>query len=84
MNINQPWILFPEIIGATIVAIYSPFYLAKMFFAGHVLLSLLGGIGWLAGAATTAWCLKQRLYMAAFWPMFIVLGVGLLIHHTLF
>jgi hypothetical protein len=82
--INQPWIIFPEIIGASIVAIYAPFYLVQMFLAGHILWALLGFVGWLAGVTATVFCLKHRMYFMAIWPMLLVLGVGVLIDQTLF
>lgn len=83
-SINQPWIVFPEIIGATIVAIYAPFHLAKMFMAGHIALSFLGSVCWLAGIFGTALCLRYRLYPLTFLPMLLVLGAGVLINHALF
>ena len=83
-SINQPWIVFPEIVGATIVAIYAPFYLAKMFMAGHIALSVLGGVCWLAGVLGTVLCLKHRLYLLTLLPMLLVLGAGVIVNHTLF
>jgi hypothetical protein len=82
--INRPWIVFPEIIGVSIVAIYAPLYLVQMFMAGHVVWSVMGLAGWAVGVATTVVCFKHRLYLLAFCPMLLMLGVGLLIHHTLF
>jgi hypothetical protein len=82
--LDQPWIVFPEIIGATIVAVWAPIYLAKLLFAGHVVLSLAGFVGWLVGVALTVICLKERMYVLAFWPMLLLLlGVGLLVHQAL-
>jgi len=83
-SINQKWIVFPEIIGVSAIAIYAPFYLVHMFMAGHFVWSILGFIGWSAGVTATLFCFKHRLYFAALLPMLLIPGVGLLIDQVLF
>jgi hypothetical protein len=78
--LSQPWIVFPEIIGVTIVAVSAPIYLARHLVAGHIALALAGFVCWLVGVGLTVVCLRKRMFVLAFWPMLLLLGVGLLIH----
>ena len=78
--VSQPWIVFPEIIGVTIVAVSAPIYLVGQLVAGHIALALAGFVCWLVGVVLTVVCLKKRMFVLAWWPMFVLLGVGFLIH----
>ncbi len=77
---NNPAIIFPEIIGTTIVAIASPFYLYKLFENGYYLISGIGIIIWSVGIYFTIYALREKNYFIALLPMLMILGCGFLIH----
>ena len=77
---KNPAIIFPEIIGITIIALYTPFYLYKLFQIGHYLISGLGFLMWGIGVYFTIYSLKEKNYFLAIFPMLVILGVGYLIN----
>ena len=72
--------LFPEILFAGVIALSAPFYLWQLGQSGHLAVALSGVAGWAIGVVLTAWLLWHKQFLAAYLPMAVLLGVGMLIH----
>jgi hypothetical protein len=79
---NGPWILFPEVIGIAIIAIFTPYALFQMYISGKVLFSIIGFIVWSISLIYTVILIKKERYFLARLPMTGILAAGFLINYT--
>jgi hypothetical protein len=70
-----PWILFPEIIGISIIALLLPLPLVHLLMAGHAFYGTAGLLIWLASTFYSVRFIRRRDYGLACLPM---LGVVVL------
>jgi hypothetical protein len=76
---HGPLILFPEIIGISILTLLLPFPLAHMLLSGRALLSIAGFALWF-GALFFAVCFtRRRQYVLIYLPMLAMVGLYFII-----
>jgi hypothetical protein len=75
-----PWILFPEIIGTTVLALLLPLPLVHLLWSGHVLTGIGGFAVWVTGVFFTVVFLRRRQYGLACLPMLAIAGLFLIIY----
>ena len=80
---NNPAIIFPEIIGVTLAAIATPFFLFNLFEKGFITLSALGLLIWGLGIYFTFRLIRAKRYSLVWLPMLVVLGTAYLNHSNL-
>jgi hypothetical protein len=76
-------ILFPEIIGVSLMAIIMPFLLVKMLRAGHLLASVAGFLVWGIALFIAVSCIRRRQYALAYLPMIVIFGLYFLVWKAL-
>jgi hypothetical protein len=79
-NLNRLGLLFPEILFVGLIALSAPFYLWHLGRSGHLAVALFGLAGWTVGVGLTSWLLWRKQFLAAYLPMALLFGVGILIH----
>lgn len=72
---ESPIILFPEIIGVSIVALLAPVYLVKILLSGQVLAGAAGLALWSVALFFTVRFIGRRQYGFAYLPMLAMLGL---------
>lgn len=64
-----PWILSPEIIGISIIALLLPLPLVHLLMAGHAVYGIAGLLIWLAAIFFFVRLIRRRHYGLAYLPM---------------
>jgi hypothetical protein len=80
---NGPWILFPEIIGVTVVALLLPLPLVHLLLSGHALAGIAGFALWFTALFFTVRFIRRRQYVFAYLPMLVVIGLFYIIYKGL-
>lgn len=75
-----PWILFPEIIGISIIALLLPLPLIHLLLSGHAVLGASGFFVWLVAVCFTVRFIRRRQYGFAYLPMGIIAGRFLIVY----
>jgi hypothetical protein len=70
-----PLILFPEVIGISILALLLPLPLAHMLISGQVLMGILGFAAWLAALFFAVLFIRRRQYALVWLPMLVMVGL---------
>lgn len=73
------WILFPEIIGISLLTLLLPLPLVHMLLSGQVFAGILGFVFWLAALFFTVRFIWLRQYRLAWLPMLLMIGLFFLI-----
>jgi hypothetical protein len=73
------WILFPEIIGISILTILLPLPLVHMLFSGQVLAGIVGFAIWFAALFCAVHFMRRRQYVLVWFPMLVMIGLFLAI-----
>jgi polyferredoxin len=74
-----PWILFPEIIGVSVVALLLPLPLVHMVLSGKALAGAVGLAFWLVAVFFAVRLIRRRQYGLAYLPMLATAGLFFLI-----
>ncbi len=74
-----PWILFPEIIGISVIALLLPFPLVHMVLSGQALAGTTGFAFWLVAVFLAVRFIRRRQYGLAYLPMLVLVGLFFLI-----
>ena len=74
-----PWILFPEIIGISVLTFLLPLPLVYMLLSGHAFAGVAGLALWLAALFWTARFIRRRQYGLAYFPMLTMAGLFFII-----
>ena len=74
-----PWVLFPEIIGASVIALLLPLPLVHMLLAGQVLEGIVGFELWLAALVFAVRFIRRRQYALVWFPMLVMIVLFLII-----
>jgi len=75
-----PWILFPEIIGISIIGLLLPLPLVHLLLAGHAFLGASGLLVWLVAVFFTVKFIRRRQYGFAYLPMGVIAGLFLIVY----
>lgn len=75
-----PWILFPEIIGVSVIGLLLPLPLIHLLFAGHAFLGTAGLLVWLAAVFFSVRFIRRRQYGLAYLPLAVIVGLFLIVH----
>ncbi len=75
-----PWILFPEIVGISIIGLLVPLPLVHLLLAGHALLGASGLLVWLVGVFFGVRFIRRRQYGFACLAMGIIAGLSLIVY----
>ncbi len=70
----SPWILFPEIIGVSIIALLLPLPLSHMLASGQTLAGAIGFVGWFVALFFAGRFIRRRQYGLVLLPMAAMLG----------
>jgi len=74
-----PWILFPEIIGISVLALLLPLPLVHMLLSGQMLASIAGFAFWFAALFFAVRFIRRRQYGLVYFPMFAMVGLYFII-----
>jgi polyferredoxin len=74
-----PWILFPEIIGISMIALLLPLPLVHMLLSGQAFAGIVGFAVWLVAVSLAVRFIRRHQYGLAYLPMFGLLGLFFLI-----
>ena len=76
-QVGEPglWILFPEIIGISVLAVLLPLPLIHMLLSGQALAGIAGLTCWLAALLCAARFIRQRRYVLVWFPMLVMIGL---------
>jgi hypothetical protein len=74
-----PWILFPEIIGISVLALLLPLPLVHLLLSGHALAGIAGFALWFAALFFTGRFIRRRQYGFAYFPMLAMVGLYFMI-----
>jgi hypothetical protein len=75
-----PWILFPDIIGTSIIGVLLPLPLVHLLLAGHALLGALGLLVWAGAVFFTIRFIRRRQYGFACLPLGVIAGLFLIVY----
>jgi hypothetical protein len=75
-----PWILFPEIIGISIIGILLPLPLVHLLLAGHAFLAASGLLVWLVAVFFTVKFIRRPNYGFAYLLMGVIAGLFLILY----
>jgi hypothetical protein len=75
-----PWILFPEIIGVSIIGLLLPLPLVHLLLEGHALLGASGLLVWAVAVFFTVQLIRRRQYGFACLPMGVIAGLFLIVY----
>lgn len=74
-----PWILFPEIIGTSVVAVMLPLPLLQMLLSGQALVGIAGFTFWLGALFYAVRFTRQRRYGLVLFPMLVMWALLLIV-----
>ena len=77
------WILFPDIIRIAILAVLLPLPLVHLLLSGQALEGSVGLALWAAALYSTVRFLRRRLYLQAWIPMLVLVGLFLTVHQLI-
>jgi hypothetical protein len=86
MSINEqrdgprPWIVFPEIIGISIIGLLLPLPLVHLLLAGHAFVGASGFLVWLVAVFFSVRFMRRRQYGFAYLPMGVIAGLFLIVY----
>jgi hypothetical protein len=80
---ESPVILFPEIIGVSIVTLLAPVGLIKLLVSGHAVVGMVGFALWFVALLFTVRLIRRRQYGFALLPMMALLGLYFLLYKAL-
>lgn len=72
---ESPIILFPEIIGVSLVALLAPAYLVRILLSGQMTAGIAGLALWFIALFFTVRFIWRRQYIFAYLPMIAMLGL---------
>jgi hypothetical protein len=75
-----PWILFPEIIGISIIGLLLPLPLVHLLLAGHPFLGASGLLVWLVAVFFTVQFIRRRHYGLAYLSMGVIAVLFLIVY----
>jgi polyferredoxin len=81
---NSPLILFPEIIGVSVIALLLPLPLVHLLLSGHALAGIAGFALWFTALFFTVRFIRRRQYGLAYLPMLVLIGLFYLVQKRLF
>jgi hypothetical protein len=70
-----PWILFPEIIPISVVAVLLPLPFAHMLLSGQALAGIVGLAFWLVAVLLSVHFVRRRRYWLVLFPMLAMVGL---------
>ena len=70
-----PWILFPEVIGISVLALLLPLPLVHMLLAGQVFAGIVGFAFWLVALLFAVLFIRRRQYVLVWLPMLVMVGL---------
>ncbi len=76
---SGPWILFPEIIGTSVVAVLLPLPLVHLLVSGQAFAGIAGFAVWFAALFFAVKFVRRRQYVLGLFPMLALLGLFLVI-----
>src|SRR6266568_496468 len=68
-----PWILFPEIIGISVLTLLLPLPLLHMMLSGQVFAGIVGFTFWLAALFYAVRFMRRRQYVLVWFPMLVMI-----------
>jgi polyferredoxin len=80
---DSPWILFPEIIGVSVIAVLLPLPLVHLLLSGHALAGIAGLVVWFTALLFSVRFIRRRKYGLAYLPMLVIVGLFYIIYKTL-
>ena len=80
---ESPLILFPEIIGVSIIAVLLPLPLVHLVLSGYAPAGIAGLVVWFTALVFTVRFIRRREYGLAYLPMLVIIGLFYIIYKTL-
>ena len=80
---ESPMILFPEIIGVSIIALLLPLPLIHLLLSGHALASIAGFVLWSTALFFIVRFIRRRQYGFAYLPMLALIGLFYIVYKEL-
>ncbi len=74
-----PWILFPEVIGTSVVALLLPLPLIHLIASGQVVAGGVGFVTWLAAVFFAVRFIRRRQYAFILLPLLALIGLFLVV-----
>jgi hypothetical protein len=71
--------LFPEVIGISILALLLPLPLVHMLLSGQVFMGIVGFVFWFAALFFAVRFIRRRQYVLVWLPMLVMVGSFLII-----
>ena len=80
---ESPLILFPEIIGVSVIALLLPLPFVHLLLSGHAFAGIAGLALWITALCFTVRFIRRRQYGLAYLPMLVMVGLFYIIHREL-